>query len=55
MLVGIEIATGIPDDLLDKVVSECTQIESKEDLLELGVNECMVGVFFDIIMNSCKQ
>ena len=50
LMVGIEISTGIPDSLIDRVVQDYTQVQCTDDLIKLGVTSSEhADVFFDII------
>ena len=37
LMVGVEICSGSNNSLIDRIVSDCTQITSLSDLTDLGV------------------
>lgn len=53
LLVGIEIASGISDSVIDWVVNDYKSIQCKEDLYRFGVTSVeRADVFYDIVMSQ---
>ena len=56
LMVGIEIASGIPDRVIELVVRNYASIQNVQDLLNLGVpSSTHAAVFIDIIKSVCAE
>ena len=53
LLVGIEVASGISDSIIEGIVNNYTSVQCKEDLFKFGITSAEhVDVFYDIVMSQ---
>ncbi len=56
VMVGIEISTGITDQMIDLIVKHSSDLQSKDDLTEICVESCEhIEMFWEILTSTMHQ